>query len=284
MAERTAARSTSQGSVHHQPAHCLSGELAASAKLKAFRLREMPTGVLERTLSSTHPNVKKAIAAGFRLRAVRWSSNDDAYVFNSRLGQPIFIDQVETLEVYNTTSFPIMEDNRPGFSSRPRPIQAASVQHFKFNGPQPTVQQFLVGMGDVELEDPNAKPVPTEEARQYMQRPEFGPTATTGRARVPRARAQSTSSSDDKSDSDFGDGNVFESQGVSRFPAHRRPKACDFGDVLLTPLDRQHNNSIVVEKCPRMTLCHLTLYYPLPPSDRHERLCCRRHKTRHTQT
>ncbi len=212
--------------------HIISHQGSGNLTVKVFRLIELPTGSLERALTALDLPTIRAVKYARSIRAVRWDTAKRDYVFNARLGEAIDASRVPILELLRTARFDSIEDQRAQASPTTHD-DANNVQHFRFIGQVPTVQQFLAGMGETALVDPNEPPQMPEDSERFLARPEYGPSSTAGRARVPRARSQSVTSTsdedDDKDDEDDDDDdstvtpiNVFANLLTATAPPNRR--------------------------------------------------------------
>ncbi|KAK5174096.1 uncharacterized protein LTR77_001176 [Saxophila tyrrhenica] len=174
--------------------HVMANYTTRNSSVKFFLLREMPQGVLERLLAPSDVRSTKAVKSSMAIRLVKWDAERAVHVFNARLGTPIEPAGNSTLHILNSALFERIEDQRANIRSSDNDnTQIDTMQRWRFVGQEPSVQQFLAGMGETELVDPEEPPEVPADGENFMARPGFGITALQGRARVPRARAHSSS-------------------------------------------------------------------------------------------
>jgi hypothetical protein len=175
------------------------------SNFKLFRLRQMPHGVLERALTPHNSAARKGISQGFSIRVVRFDKDRNDYSFNGRVGVPIQTSDISAEPLLDSSSFAPLSDLRADVQEEASDEEQMPLRRWKFSeGQHPTPKQFLAFMGSTEPADPDEMPEMPAETRRFIERPDHGPTATTGRARVPKARsiAPSDSSEDEQSESD----------------------------------------------------------------------------------
>jgi hypothetical protein len=175
------------------------------SNFKLFRLRQMPDGVLERALTPHNSTARKAVSQGFSIRAVRFDKDRNDYSFNGRVGVPIQTSDISPEPLLDSPSFTPLSDLRADIQEEASDEEPMPLKRWKFSeGQHPTPKQFLAFMGSTEPADPDEMPEMPAETRKFIERPDHGPTATAGRARVPKARsiASNDSSEDEQSDDD----------------------------------------------------------------------------------
>lgn len=164
--------------------HIVVTESAPTMTLKLLRMHELPEGMLERTLVSPADKATvRATKMGVTCRAVRAGDKPGDVVFNGRIGQPLpMVSAAEEADPLSTASFPLLQGDSLS------PAEAPPVREWKFkNGEEvPSVKQWLAGMGQTELVEPEQRPEMPKDAKKMLA---IDQNPTMGRVRVPKGAA-----------------------------------------------------------------------------------------------
>lgn len=177
--------------------HYLLVTQSQASQIKLFKLRQLPVGHLERTLSSLAPTVRNAVGYGFTARLVRWNATSEEYVFNGRSGAATRESDAQVSELFEKTFFQPLQDSRPHVPTAEEQQNVSMGNGWRVKGQKPTVRDFLAGIGETEFVDPNQVQEMPADTKNLMAQSGNGPITTVGRARVPKARTGSISSSDE---------------------------------------------------------------------------------------
>ena len=173
--------------------------------VQLFRLPDLPPSFLDRTIEPLIQRSWRAVCEGLTCRKVRWSRRN-GYVFNARTGiqlQPA--TAVEEGKLLELATFDILRDERDVTSlvfDEEISNQHVPSRTWEFvDDEQPTVRQWLEGMGETKLVEPSEKPEVPKDAKKVLA----GDLKTTGRVRVAKGAplysddSGSASSDDEKS-------------------------------------------------------------------------------------
>jgi len=175
--------------------HLIITEQAPLLPLRLFKIYELPEGLIERTLGSPADRVAvKAIRSGFTCRAVRTEGKRGSHVFNGRIGESLpAITQAEEADFLNLVTFPVMKGNSGVEEQEPT---ASSTKYWKFkDGEEVGVKQWLAGMGQTELVEPEQQPDLPKDAKKMLA-PDRNPAS--GRIRMPKGASFLPDDSDDE--------------------------------------------------------------------------------------
>ena len=214
---------TTSNPVTAQPAevflHSVCDE-GSKSTIKLFNLRDTGPDMLLRVLVDPGRELQHVVYTGFTCRAAKWSPRDVFYAFNGRVGEPIVSEGGDSLRPLFACDLVrlrgVVEDDELEGKEETTPTapQDPELKHWKFRGDQRGVKQFLDGMGETELVDPDTAPDVSEmpsDARKYNTAPEYQ-TRTYGRSRRPAVMEPISdeedvepSSTEDTEDEDEGD-------------------------------------------------------------------------------
>lgn len=159
-----------------------------SGKAKPFALIELPQALRLRFyagLSNTNLHLK----ATTTLRRVLWNKDSEQHMFNGAIGHPLpplGLDQDVDLEaLIEFSSFPEIANEKKRARAPPQDPAPARVAHWDFEGEQPTVSQWLSGMGRTRQVDPGDKPDIAADAAKFAGGPSVQQQAA-GRIRMPK--------------------------------------------------------------------------------------------------
>lgn len=153
----------------------------AFGKVKAFRLHELPDALRNRAVGR-HEIGNLADAITFR--RVRWDQPAEQHFFDASIGHELpelsseeAADLAMLLDVLAFNDFG-SEINLPQ-PHRPE----RGVRHFEFVNEEPTIDQWLEGMGETRQVDPKTEPEMTRDAQRFASGPSL--QSNTGRIRKP---------------------------------------------------------------------------------------------------
>lgn len=176
--------------------HYIAGGTPSTSSVKFFKLRDLPEGVLERSLAPKGGKSTKALANSMSCRLTRWPTSKRDHIFNGRVGTPITTNSIIDNNPLHLNTFIVINNQRQSLQDTNEAIQAPA-KHWRFVGDVPTVQQWQEGMGETEPFDPNYMPDPPKDAERFMHRP-IQPAPTLVRSRVPKPAAALYDSSEDE--------------------------------------------------------------------------------------
>lgn len=152
-------------------------------KAKAFRLRELPPALQCRAKSrDSTADAGKMIT----LRHVKWDQGTEMHMFNGNIGEQFAQMPAEDYEDLNI----LLElvDFKPilrTIINPPKGTREAPPRRWEFIGEEPTVSQWLAGVGETRQVDPDAEPEIAKDALKFSQNGSMQ-QPTTGRIRMPK--------------------------------------------------------------------------------------------------
>lgn len=195
--------------------HTVALQGVLQSNLRLSRAKELPAGMLERILGSADDReTTRAIRTGLTARVVRWDATRYTHSFNGRIGTPLTQVQAgDEVALLAMALFPRLTGLN---EERHQTVldSSESVKHWKFaSGDQPSVSQWLAGMGEVIPDEEAAPEVPRETMKLLAAEQHHA----IGRVRVPKGGADLSTDADDEDDSDDG---------------HRTATRADFSQLL----------------------------------------------------
>ncbi|KAK3722229.1 hypothetical protein LTR37_002662 [Vermiconidia calcicola] len=166
--------------------HHVASKANSGSTLMLLNLRGLPQGFLERTLTP-FAFFKKTIELSSTIRAVRWDSSAEDYVFNGRHGAALSNGDQPEPTIIKTTHFLPMYDQRSHRNTPDQRPKSEVTQVWRFAGDKttPTVRQFLEGMARTEPDVPEQMPEMPSDAKEFREH-SIPHAITTARVRVPR--------------------------------------------------------------------------------------------------
>ena len=180
--------------------HSVNLENSSNSVILIFRLSQLPDGLVDRILSPNDTDSTASIKYGMTARTVRWDSRNEVYMFNGRVGSPIYLTTSPNAQVLLTSKFTAMTDQRPYHGTAAQDVDVP-VRTWKFkDGEDPDTNRFLQWMGKIEEVDPEEKPEEPEDGAGFRAHSSIAQPPQ-GRPRVPKVTA-ADDSDDESNDSD----------------------------------------------------------------------------------
>lgn len=174
-------------------------------KARPFALQELPPALRLRFRQQSSPGRVPLLKAPTTLRRALWDEASEQHLFNGAVGHPLpsleLEQDIDAEALLELTSFPELADGRRRAVAPSQESASAQITYWKFDGEQPTVDQWLSGMGKTRQVDPGDKPDIASDAVKFagsasVQQP------TAGRVRMPKGVPFSELQSDSEESQD----------------------------------------------------------------------------------
>ena len=168
--------------------HSVNVESSSNSLISIFRLNKLPDGLMDRILSPSDNTSTASIKYGLTARTVRWNSSNEVYIFNGRVGSPIYQTVSRNAQILATSKFTAITDQRPFHGTAAEDVDSP-VRLWKFkDGEDTDTNRFLQWMGQIEEVDPEAKPDEPDDGAGFRACSGL-PQPPQGRPRVPKTTA-----------------------------------------------------------------------------------------------